>query len=183
MTRIPDIVESSLTPEQRKVYDAIVSGPRGRVGGPLRVWLHSPKLADRAQSLGAFCRYDTSLPQRLAELAIITTGAHWRAGYEWNAHAPRAVETGIAKDAVEAIRTGRRPSFERSDEAAVYAFANELLTSRTVSEPTFKAAHQELGTEGIVDLVGILGYYTLISMTICAFKVAPGGTDPFATST
>src|SRR2546421_11777580 len=109
MPRIPDLVLEKLSPEQRRVHDAIVAGPRGRVVGPLRVWLESPELADPAQALGAFCRFGTSLPRRLSELAIITTGAFWRANFEWHAHAPMAAEAGGGPPAGEAIPRGRTP--------------------------------------------------------------------------
>src|ERR671926_1015872 len=118
MPRLPDIVVENLTPEQRRVYDAIKSGPRGVVQGPLRVWLNSAELADRAQALGAFCRYGTVLEPRLSELAIITTGAYWKAGFEWAVHAPIALEAGLDPKVVEAIRKGEPPHFEHGDEAA-----------------------------------------------------------------
>ena len=182
MPRLPDIVVDKLSPEQRRVYDAIIAGPRGTVPGPLRVWLNSAELAERAQGLGAFCRYGTMLPPRLSELAIITTGAFWQAGYEWAVHAPIAVQAGLEGDAVEAIRKGAQPAFKRSDEAAVYAFTHELLSNRKVSEATYRQAEAEIGSRALVDLIGILGYYTLISMTIVAFEVAPpnGAAEPFA---
>jgi 4-carboxymuconolactone decarboxylase len=181
MPRLPDIVVESLTPDQRRVYDAIVSGPRGMVQGPLRMWLNSPQLADRAQALGAFCRYGTVLPPRLSELAIITTGAYWKAGFEWAVHAPIALEAGLDPAAVEAIRKGEKPTLQKSDEAALYAFAHELLHERKIAEATYRRAEKELGTRALVDLVGILGYYGLISMTIVAFEVPlPEGAEaPF----
>jgi len=180
MPRIPDIAEAELSPEQKKVYDAIVAGPRGVVRGPLRIWLNSAELAERAQGLGAFCRYHSSLPPRLSELAILTVAAYWRAGYEWNVHAPQALAAGIGANVVEDIRRSRPPQLEQTDAAAVHAFARELLETRQVSEPTFQKAKAELGARGVVDLVGILGYYGLISMTISAFEVQPDGGDPFA---
>ena len=166
------------------MYDQILSGPRGIVEGPLRVWVNSPGLADKAQALGAFCRYGTSLPQRLSELAIITTGAHWRAGFEWAVHAPIALKAGLAPDVVEAIRTGREPSFTQEDERAVYAFSSELLRNRRVADATFRLAFDTLGQLGLVDLVGVLGYYGLISMTINAFEVPlpEGAEEPFPSS-
>jgi 4-carboxymuconolactone decarboxylase len=181
MPRLPDLVFEELSPEQRQVYEAIRSGPRGVVQGPLRVWINSPVLADRAQSLGAFCRYGTTLPPRLSELAIITTGAYWKAGFEWAVHAPIALKAGLDPQAVEAIRSGQRPRFERADEAAVHAFAHELLHDRKVSDETYRRAEAELGPRGVVDLVGILGYYALISMTIVAFEVPlpEGAPEPF----
>jgi 4-carboxymuconolactone decarboxylase len=182
MPRLPDIVVESLTPDQRRVYDAILSGPRGVVQGPLRVWINSPELADRAQALGAFCRYYTVLPPRLSELAIITTGAYWKAGFEWAVHAPIALEAGLDPDAVEAIRKGGTPNLQKPDEAALYAFAHELLHDRKVSETTYRRAEREIGARALVDLVGILGYYGLISMTIVAFEVPvpEGAAEPFA---
>ncbi|MDB5558357.1 MAG: hypothetical protein JWQ36_1291 [Enterovirga sp.] len=181
MPRLPDIVPDELSPEQRRVYDAIMSGPRGIVEGPLRVWVNSPGLAEKAQELGAFCRYGTSLTQRLSELAIITTGAHWQAGFEWAVHAPIAMRAGLEAEAVEAIRLGQEPKLSQPDERAVYAFSSELLRNRRVSDATFQFALDTLGQLGVVDLVGVLGYYGLISMTINAFEVPlPDGVEePF----
>jgi 4-carboxymuconolactone decarboxylase len=182
MPRVPDLVPAKLSPEQRRVYDAIVSGPRGRVQGPLPVWLESPELADRAQALGAFCRFGTGLPSRLSELAIIVAGAFWRANFEWHAHAPMAVKAGIDPAAVEAIRTGKTPRLARADEAAVHALARELLETRRVSEANYRRAVDELGLKAVVELVGILGYYSLVSLTLNAFEVPlpPDAPEPFA---
>jgi 4-carboxymuconolactone decarboxylase len=181
MARLPDLDAENLSPEQRRVYDAIKSGPRGVVQGPLRVWINSPELADRAQALGAFCRYGTVLPPRLSELAIITTGAFWKAGFEWAVHAPIALKAGLDPVAVEAIRKGEQPTFSNPDEAAVHAFAHELLHNRRVSNETYKRAEQAVGSRALVDLVGILGYYGLISLTINAFEVPvpEGAPEPF----
>ena len=182
MSRVPDLDPEKLSREQAKAYDAIVAGPRGRVAGPLRVWLESPELADRAQALGAFCRFATSLPPRLSELAILVTGAHWQAAFEWHAHAPIGLEAGLDAGAIEAIRVGKRPDLTKSDEAAVYAFAKELLDTRKVSDVTYKRAVAEVGLAAVVELVGILGYYGLVSMTLNAFEVAlsDGAPQPFA---
>jgi 4-carboxymuconolactone decarboxylase len=179
--RIPDWKPEDLTPAQRKVHDAIVAGPRGRVVGPLRVWLMSPELAERAQELGAFCRYRTSLPPRLSELAILVTGAFWRAGFEWHAHAPIAIKAGVPADAIEAIRLGKAPKFTREDDQAVYEFSRELWTRRRVSDAAYQRIAGLLGTNTVVELVAILGYYGLISMTINTFEVPlPQGADqPF----
>jgi 4-carboxymuconolactone decarboxylase len=182
MPRFSETPPDQLSPEQRKVRDAIISGPRGRVEGPLKVWLTNPQLAEKAQELGAFCRYGTSLAGRLSELAILITGAHWKAGYEWHVHAPIGLKAGLDPRAVEAIRRGETPSLQKADEAAVYAFTKELLDTRRVSEATFTRATKELGQRGVVELVGILGYYTLISMTIVGFElpIPEGSPEPFA---
>ena len=180
--RIPVLAPQDLSEAQRAVWDAIAAGPRGKVVGPLNVWLNSPGLAQRAQDLGAFCRYGTSLPPRLSELAILVTGAHWRAGFEWWAHAPIAAKAGLDPAAIDAIKAGQTPVFAQADEAAVYAFAHELLTRREVSDETYARAVEALGQLGVVDLTGVLGYYGLISMTIKAFHVPvpPGEAEPFA---
>jgi 4-carboxymuconolactone decarboxylase len=179
--RIADWKPEELTPAQRQVHDAIIAGPRRRVEGPLRVWLLSPGFAERAQELGAFCRYNTSLPPRLSELAILVTGAFWQAGFEWHAHAPIALKAGLAADAIEAIRLGNFPKFAREDERAVYEFSRELWTKRRVSDATYRRIAELLGKETVVELVAILGYYGLISMTINTFEVPlPDGADqPF----
>lgn len=173
--------DDSLDDEQRAVHDAIVASPRGGVHGPLRVWLLSPALADRAQSLGAFCRFGTSLPPRLSELAILVMGSHWRAGFEWFAHEPMARAAGVNAEATEAIRRGETPELP-DDERAVYEFSHELIETHEVSDDTYAAAIATLGQRGVVDLVGILGYYSLISMTINAFRipVPEGAIEPFA---
>jgi 4-carboxymuconolactone decarboxylase len=165
---------------QRRVYDLIRSGPRGIVEGPLRVWLASPELAERAQSLGAYCRYNTSLAPRLSELAIITVGAHWRAGFEWAVHAPIAERAGLPSTAIAAIKSGAEPSLT-DDEMAVYSFTRELLVMHEVRPATFERLTAVVGPVGVVDLVGILGYYSLICMTINAFQVpVPSGiSEPF----
>jgi 4-carboxymuconolactone decarboxylase len=182
MPRIPEFDIEKFSPEQKRVHDAIKSGPRGVVQGPLKVWLQSAELADKAQALGAFCRYGTSLPPRLSELAIIVTGAHWKAGFEWYAHAPLAAKAGIDPVAIEAIRKGQTPAFQKPDEQVVYDFSTELIRNRVVSDATYRRAIDTLGTRSTVELVGILGYYGLISMTIKAFEVPvpEGETEPFA---
>jgi 4-carboxymuconolactone decarboxylase len=171
MPRIPELDVDGFSPEQRKVYDAVMSGPRGRIVGPLKVWLHSAGLAEHAQALGAYCRYNSVLPPRLSELAIITTGAFWKAHYEWFAHAPLAIKAGIDPVAVEAIRTGKTPNFTKTDEQIVYELTHELLTTRRIAPTTFERANKELGHKAVIDLVGIIGYYGLVSVTLNAFEI------------
>ncbi len=180
--RTPVLDEAALSPAQQAVFDAIKSGPRGVVQGPLRIWLQSADLADKAQALGAFCRYGTSLPPNLSELAILVMGAHWQAGFEWAAHAPIAIKAGVNPAVVEAIRQGETPVFADAQSRVIHAFASELLQNRRVRDETYAEAVQLFGTQTVVDLVGILGYYTLISMTIAVFDVPlpDGWADPFS---
>ena len=164
------------------MFEAIASGPRGLVEGPLRVWLQSPGLADKAQALGAFCRYGTRLPPKFSELAILVTGAFWRSGFEWAVHAPIAIREGLSEPIVESIRKGERPHFSDPAEEAIYDFATQLHRDHRVEDTVYARVCDLFGQEGAVELVGILGYYTLISMTINAFAVPlPDGSDePFA---
>ena len=181
MSRIPPLDVNTLSEEQRQVYDAIAAGPRSGVPGPLAAWLQSPGLAERAQELGAYCRYGSALPPRLSELAILVTAAHWRSGYEWYVHAPIALRSGVGEAAVEAIRRGEEPAFDDPEQRVVHRFATELLTTCRVADETFQRALAAFGPRAVVDLVGILGYYGLISMTINAFEIpVPDGADPFA---
>ncbi|WP_417686613.1 carboxymuconolactone decarboxylase family protein [Roseibium sp.] len=173
MTRIAPLDLERLSDRQREVHDAIVSGPRGRVRGPLAVWLHRPDLADRAQALGRYCRYDSLLPPRLSELAILVTARVWMSEFEWAAHKPIALKAGLAPELVEALRVGDEPVIEKADEQVVYRFAKVLHTERRVSDDLYREAVEVLGQEAVVDLTGILGYYTLISMTINVFELPP----------
>jgi len=171
MSRLPNIDPATYTPEQKKVHDAVVAGPRGRIVGPILVWLKNPGLAEHAQALGAYCRFGSSLPPRLSELAICVTGSHWKANYEWFAHAPLAIKAGIEPAAIEAIRVGSTPTFTKSDEQAIYDFASELVKTKRVSNATFERAKKELGETAVIDMVGIIGYYSLVSVTLNAFEL------------
>ena len=171
--RIADLDPENMTSAQRAVHDAIASGPRGGVRGPLAVWLHRPELAQCAQELGRYCRYETSLPPRLSELAILTIARVWGSEYEWYAHKPIALKAGVSSDVVEAIRLNEAPEFKLADEAAVHTFITELHRTRNVTKQTYDEAVTRIGEAGVIDLVGLAGYYTLISMTINVFGVRP----------
>lgn len=177
MTRHPVLKEDALTPDQKVIYDAIVSGPRGNVVGPLRVWLQSPGLAATAQALGQYARYDSVLPHHLSELAILVTARFWSSGFEWSHHAPIALEAGVPAAAVEAIANAQRYVFDDEAMQVVFDFAIEQHRDRRVSDASYAAAEAVLGLRACVDLVGVCGYYTLISMTINTFDV-PDGEGP-----
>lgn len=181
MSRLADLPYERMDDEQKRIHDDIAAGPRGAVVGPLKVWLHSPALADRAQKLGAFVRYHSSLPPHLSELAILVTGSIWQADFEWYAHVGPARDAGISEAAIEAIRQGEEPSLEDEPSRAVYAVARKMHRDRRLDDATYAQAKAALGERGLIDLIGILGYYTLISMTLNAFDVAtPDGSTPFA---
>ena len=171
MSRISPPQTDEMTPEQRDVHDRIASGPRGGVRGPLAIWLHNPELADRAQSLGRYCRYDSNLAPRLSELAILTTARIWDAAYEWQTHLPHALAAGPSQDITDALSRDETPVFFNEDEELVYLFTRELNLQRSVSDALFERTMACLGRDATFDLVGVLGYYSLISMTIKAFDV------------
>lgn len=177
MSRLPLLDEAALTSDQHKIYDAIASGPRGTVAGPLRVWLQSPELAAKAQVLGQYARYDSVLPSHLSELAILVTARYWSSGFEWTHHVPIALNAGVPEHAVQAIGDAKRVTFDDRQAQAVFDFAVDLHVDKKVGDAAYAAAEQALGVQGCVDLVGICGYYTLISMTINVFDV-PDGDGP-----
>jgi len=179
MSRLPPIDPSQLTPEQRKVHDAIASGPRGGVRGPFLALLHVPELADRIQHLGELIRYNTSLGRKLSELAIITTARGLRCDYEWFAHAKIAADSGVSAEAIEAIRTGRDPGLADPKEMLVYRFARELVSEQRVSDATYEAATKTFGTTGTVELAAMVGYYAMIAFTLNAHAIMPPGERPF----
>jgi 4-carboxymuconolactone decarboxylase len=182
--RLNDIPEEKLTPRQRELRDAIMSGPRKipNIRGPFAVWLHAPEFGDHAQKLGAFVRYSTALPPRLSEFAILVTARLWRSQYEWFAHAPMAVRAGVSERTVADLRAGRTPKAAAKDERAIYDFVIELYKTRRVSNRTYTRLRAFLEDSAIVELVGILGYYALVSMTLNVFRmpVPAGAKAPFA---
>jgi 4-carboxymuconolactone decarboxylase len=175
---LPAFDRAAATPAQLAVLDEILSGPRGNLAGPFLAWIASPELADHAQRLGAFCRYRTGLPLRLSEFAILVTAAQWRAQAEWQIHYPIAIEAGVSPDIADALLRARRPDFVDADEALIYDFAIELYDAKRVSDATFGKAVQRFGHETTVNLVGLLGYYALVAMTLNVFAMRVGDDQP-----
>lgn len=171
--RLPALVMESLTPAQRAIVEAINSGPRDRFSneGPFAVFLHAPAYGMLAQQLGGHVRFGTSVPPRLSEFAILCTGQFWKAQYEWHAHARIAAKQGVKETTIRDLKAGRAPKSAPRDEMAIYDFIRELYTTRRVSSATYARVRKLLGDAGIVELVGILGYYVLISMTLNVFRV------------
>lgn len=169
--RIPLPSRGELDEAQSAVWDSVVSGPRGQVIGPLRAAIHNAELARHWSAMGEALRYNTSLPRRLSELAIVVTGRRWTSQVEWWVHARAAAEAGISPAALDAIREGRSPVFDAGDEALVYAYARELQHDGRVSEPTYRATLEVLGVRGVVELTALVGYYTMVSMTLNAHGI------------
>ena len=174
--RLALIDEAHLNDAQRALLAALRAGPRGKSvtpRGPFAVWLHAPEFGQLAQALGGHCRYKTALPPRLSEFAILCTARLWRAQYEWFAHAPMAERAGVTPKTIQDLRAGRTPKSAPRDERAIHAFIQELYKTKRVSEHTYKRVHAFLGDAAMVELVGILGYYALISMTLNVFRMLP----------
>ena len=178
MARIKRRTVEEMNEEQLQAYNETVAGRRGRMPAPLIAWLESPVLASRAQKLGEFVRYETTLPPRLSELAILTIARHWTAQFEWTAHKAEALKGGLHPEIIEDIASRRPPRFKNPDEPVVYDFSVALNQTHAVSEKLYQTAVATIGLRGVVELVGILGYYTLISMTLNAFEIMPEGTAP-----
>jgi 4-carboxymuconolactone decarboxylase len=186
MSRLPELRRDQLPPEALAVWEAVVGTrgsrletPGGGLAGPFNAFLHAPAIGGKLTELGATLRYGTTLDRRLTEVAIITVGARWKAEFEWWAHARMASRHGVPEAVIDAIASGTSPPFEAGDERVVYLVAHSLATRGVVPQQDYDAARQLLGDTGIVELVTLCGYYTLISFLLNAFDVQlPAGTAP-----
>jgi len=192
--RFKQIPVEKLTPEQKAVYDAIRSGPRnavknssaakpGPLGGPFNVLLRSPGVGNIIQSLGAEIRFKSSLPAKLNEFAICVTARHWTCQYEWTAHHKLALDAGLDPKIGEDLAQGRKPANMSRDEEIVYNFSKELHETHGVSDATYKAVFDKFGERGVMDLIAVNGYYTLISMVLNVDRtpLAAGAKPPLPT--
>jgi 4-carboxymuconolactone decarboxylase len=164
---------STLAADQAEVYEAIRAGPRGAVPWIFHLFLESPGLAAKVQELGAFCRYRTGLPPRLSELAILIVARHWRAEYEWRIHRGEALKAGLAEPDIAALEAGRRPDFSDRDAALVYDFATAFFRAHDVPDAIFAEAVERFGRRAVVELTGILGYYSMLAVAIRVFRLPP----------
>ncbi len=185
-SRLPDLRRTDLDAAGQDVWDKIV-GTRGSelvtgaggLAGPFNAFVHAPDVGRRLSSLGAALRFGTSIERRLTEVAIITVGGHWKAEFEWWAHARMARQQGVPDAVVEAIGNGEDPPFTADDERTVYTVAIELARTGHLTQPSYDAARDLLGDAGLVELVSLCGYYTLISYLLNAFTVpVPAGAEP-----
>ncbi len=179
MSRIPFPTPETMSPEQRAVYDRVVSGPRGKIEGPLRAALYNAELADKWQALGAQLRYNTSLPPRLSEIAILAAGRVCESPFEWYAHRRESEKVGIEKDILDAMLAQTEVPFRSVDEELVYNYARELSIHRSVSDKTYAATLAHFGALTVVELTALVGYYTMVSMTLNAHEIPlPEGVEP-----
>lgn len=181
MPRLAPLDPADFTPEQQRIAEAITSG-RGGLRGPFLPWMRSPELCDRAQHLGEFCRFHSSLDAALSEFAIIVTAQYWKSQYEFYAHAQMASNAGVSDNVIESVQAGEEPPYQDQKQQAIWMFVTEYLKTHRVSDATYERARAALTERGVVDLVGIVGYYGLVSMTLNVFEVGlpEGAKAPFA---
>jgi len=171
MSRIPLPAPDTMTAAQKRVYERIVSGPRGRLVGPLRAALHNPELAEVWQAFGALLRYGTSLPPRVSELAIVVTARRWNSQIEWAIHRQAALDAGLSSSILAAIQARRAPVFDAAADAIAYEYTRQLQETGQVAPALHAQAVAQWGVAGVVELTAVIGYYTLVSMTLNAHEI------------
>ena len=181
--RFARLTAEQLTPEQMKLAQGLLTGPRGAgdtgpeavnrmLGrGPFNAWMRSPELGGHLQKAGEYIRFATSVPRRLNEFAILITARHWTSQFEWYAHLPMAVKAGLDPKIAADLALNKRPRRMQPDEAAVYEFCTQLHRKKKVTDAAFKRALKLLGEQGVMDLIGVCGYYTAVSMTLNVAEV------------
>jgi 4-carboxymuconolactone decarboxylase len=177
--RFKPLTWDQMTPEQKTMTTNVLNGPRNSLGGPFNVLLRSPEMGDLTQKLGEYARFRPSVSAKIRELAIIVAARHWTAQFEWNAHRRAAAQAGLAEPIIQAIANRKRPTGMQPDEEAAYNFANELMETTQVSDATFKAAVDKFGEKGVVDIIGVMGYYQMVSMLLNVDRYPlPAGVTP-----
>lgn len=181
MPRFKPLTEENMTDAQKSAARELASGPRGKFNphGPNALFLRSPDLMSRTQKVGEYLRYHNALPNKLKEFAIIVTARQWNAQVEWIEHYPLALKAGIDPAVAEDLRLGKRPATMKDDEAAIYQFITELHQTRGVSDAAFRAVADRFGEQGVIDLIGVTGYYSMLAMVLnVAQQPLPGDVAP-----
>lgn len=180
MARIHPIPKDQMTPEQVRVNDKIASArSAGEARGPFAIWLRTPEFAEIAGELGIYLRTRTTLPRRLLELTILTTARLWTAQYEWYAHEKFVETAGLESEVVEDLRAGRRPRFAAPEDALVYDVVVEIQARNGLSDATYQRATGLLGEQTVIDLLTIIGYYTMLAVVLTGLEVdTPDGSAP-----
>jgi 4-carboxymuconolactone decarboxylase len=177
--RFKPLTYEEMTPAQKTMVEHLFAGPRAGANGPFNVLLRSPEMGDIAQQFGASMRFNPSMPRKLNEMAIIITARYWTSQYEWYAHHRAALDAGLSPAIADAIAAGRRPTGMQKDEEAVYTFCTELLHTKQVSDATFKTTKDAFGEKGVVDLIGVMSWYQMVSMLLNTDRYPlPDGVQP-----
>lgn len=168
--RLKLLSPGEMSDDQKQTYEESIASKRGSPPPPMMAWLNSPEMAKHATRLGAFLRYDTSLTPALSELAILVTARHWTSHFEWYAHKKMALDGGLDPAIIEAIRLRRTPTFDDPKAQVIYDVARSLHEAHAVSKPLYDDAVKLLGDRGLVEIVGLCGYYTMVSMTLNTYE-------------
>jgi len=164
--RMPPLAADALTPAQRQAVADFKAARSADISGPFIPLLRSPEVMTRARAMGDYLRYKSALPPRLSEFVILLTARRWTQQYEWNAHQGLALQGGLNVEIVNAVAEGRRPDRMAADEDAVYTLCDELQRNQSVSDQTYARAVSSLGEQGVIDALGITGYYTMLAMVL-----------------
>ena len=177
--RMPPIPADRLTDAQKQAIAEFKAARSVDISGPFVPLLRSPEVMSRARAMGDYLRYKSSLPPRLSEFVILLTARRWTQQYEWNAHQPLALQGGLRADIVKAIADGRRPDAMAEDEDAVYTLWDEVQRTQTASDATYARAVGKVGEQGVIDVLGITGYYTMLAMVMNTTRTPlPSGVTP-----
>jgi 4-carboxymuconolactone decarboxylase len=176
--RMPPIPADRMTDAQKQAVAEFKAARSADISGPFVPLLRSPEVMSRARAMGDYLRYKSALPPRLSEFVILLTARRWTQQYEWNAHRALALQGGLRDEIVEAIADGRRPEKMAADEAIVYTFCDELARTQSVSDGTYARAVAALGEQGVIDTLGLTGYYTMLAMVLNTARtpLPPGAT-------
>ncbi len=175
--RMPPLDDASLTEAQRKAAAALAAGPRGGVRGPFIPLLRSPELMDRLQRVGEYLRYHSVLPRKVSEFVVLVTAREWTQQFEWSVHVPAAMQAGLEPAIVEALAEGRRPCSMAEEEEIAYEVCDELFRTHGISERTYQRAVASFGEQGLIDLLGVVGYFTTVSMVMNVARTPPPEND------
>jgi 4-carboxymuconolactone decarboxylase len=164
--RLPTISPAQYSAEQKQAAVEFEAARKVAVFGPFEPLMHSPQVMSEARAMGDYLRYKSAIGNTLSELAILVTAREWTQDYEWSVHAPIAIKAGLRPEIIDAIAEGRRPAGMNADEEIVYEYASELIRNKQVSNATFEKAKTRFGAKGVVDMTGIVGYYTFLAMQL-----------------
>jgi len=177
--RMPPLETATMTEEQRKAAQSLAAGPRGGVKGPFIALLRSPELMDRLQKVGEYLRFGSSLEPRIGEFVMLIVSREWTQQFEWCVHGPLALKAGLKPETLQSLAEGRRPAAMAADEEIAYDCCEELFRTRGLSEASYRRAVEGFGERGLVDLLGLVGYFTTVSMVLNVAHIpADGGVPP-----
>lgn len=171
--RMPPLSFDKMTAAQRKAADELTAGPRKGVKGPFVPLLRAPELMDRLQRVGEYLRFQNSLEPRIGELVMLIVSREWTQQFEWGVHVPLGQKAGLSEEIIHAIAEGRRPPVMKPDEEVVYDFCDELLRNKGVCDYTYQRAVEAFGEHGVIDILGVAGYFTTVSMVMNVAHTPP----------